>query len=306
MAGRALVTGAAGSIGQVLVGELTHRGFQVDAWDISRPPDGDSVVGSQVDLRMPVDTELVHGYELVAHLASCTENRDDRSSLSDHLGSVAMTVHLLEALEKVPPAKVFLTSSQLVYRPGDSQPKEDSAVAAGTGFAAAKLASEAFLAAFSHRTGVPGVAFRLSNVIGPGTNRGVVADFVRKAVDAPPDGSVRVGGGTRHRRSFLSLRDCAQAMAWWAIETAPDGFQVVNVANRSSTSIADIADIVAEVTDVPFEVERDAENPSWHGDPGTVLPDVSRLTETGWLPAASSDQAVREAVTGLWERWSVR
>ncbi|MEW2402223.1 NAD-dependent epimerase/dehydratase family protein [Streptomyces sp. NPDC046862] len=300
---RALVTGAAGSIGAVVVDELAGRGFEVDGWDITEPAVRPGVTTAEVDLRRPVPRGLVRPYRLVIHLASVTENRDDRSSLVDHLGSVGMTAHLLDALSEEVPGAVVTTSSQLVYETGRQHPAEESPVAAATAFAAAKIASEAFLEAFGHRSGVPTAVFRLANIIGPTTRRGVVHDFVRRAGEAATaGGAVRITGSTHHRRSFLSLGDCASAIVERA-DALPDStpdHQVLNVANLDSVSIADVADVVAAVTGIPFDAETHSERLAWHGDPGTVLPDISRLSATGWRPRSTSREAVHQAAAGLW------
>ena len=306
MAEHALVTGAAGTIGREVVGELVRRGFEVDAWDIVEPAAGPAVNPARIDLGRSVADPPGKNYRFVAHLASCTENRDDRSTLGDHLSTVAMTVNLLEALGPTPPGVVCVTSSQLVYGPGENSPDESAAVAARTAFAAAKLASEAFLEAYGYRSGAPTVAFRLSNVVGPSTGRGVIHDFVRRAAQTPGGSAVRITGATRHRRSFLTIRDCARAMVRHALDTDRKGHEVVNVANHDSVSIADIADIISGVTGVPFDVEKDSRSLAWAGDAGTVLPRIGRLTDAGWSPDATSRQAVREAAEGHWKQRAAR
>ncbi|MEV4948782.1 NAD-dependent epimerase/dehydratase family protein [Streptomyces sp. NPDC053755] len=303
MTQRALVTGAAGSIGEAVVGELVDRGFEVDAWDLVEPRDRPGVTPVGVDLRQPVDPALVRDYRLVVHLASVTENRDDRSSLLDHLHSLAMTAHLLDALGERVPGAVVTTSSQLVYEAGTQHPDERAPVAATTGFAAAKIASEAFLEAYGQRSGVPTAVFRLANIVGPATRRGVVHDFVRRAGEAAAAGdAVKITGSTHHRRSFLSLADCASALVDLsdALPGSPAGRRVFNVANLDSVSIADVADVVAAVTGVDFVLERHSDELAWRGDAGTVLPDTARLTAAGWRPRASSREAVRQAAAGLW------
>ncbi|GGV87797.1 NAD-dependent epimerase/dehydratase family protein [Streptomyces griseoloalbus] len=309
MADRALVTGAAGAIGEAVVGELVRRGFEVDAWDLVEPCPGRGVTAAVVDLRRPVDPALVRDYRLVVHLASVTENRDDRSGLLDHLSSLSMTAHLLDALTERVPGAVVTTSSQLVYASGPQHPDERAPVAAATGFAAAKIASEAFVEAYGHRSGVPTAVFRLANIVGPATRRGVIHDFVRRAGEAAgTTGVVGITGSTHHRRSFLSLEDCASAIVELsdALPGAALGQRVVNVANRDSVSIADVADVVAEVTGVTFTVEEHSDELAWRGDAGTVLPDTARLTATGWSPRATSREAVHQAAAGLWASWAHR
>ncbi|QOW01840.1 NAD-dependent epimerase/dehydratase family protein (plasmid) [Rhodococcus pyridinivorans] len=297
------MTGAAGSIGQAVVDELLKRGFEVDAWDIIEPRARQGVTTTEVDLRHPVDRNLVQPYQLVIHLASVTENRDDRSNLIDHLSSLSMTTHLLDALTDPVPGAVVTTSSQLVYAVGQQHPREESPVAANTGFTAAKIASEAFLKAYGHRSSVPTAAFRLANIVGPTTRRGVVYDFVRRAGEAARTAStVRITGSTHHRRSFLSLADCASAIVELAAAlpgSAPEQ-QIYNISNVDSVSIAEIAEIVAAVTGVVFDIEKHSNQLAWRGDPGTVLPDTARLAATGWRPGQESRTAVRHTAVGLW------
>ncbi len=297
MSGLALVTGASGSIGRAVTRDLTGRGFRVHAWDVRPPAAVPGVSPSTVDLTRPL-TAPPAPYDLVVHLAACTENRDDRSTLSDHLGSVAMTVHLLEHLEPSPPPVLVLTSSQLVYPATAPAPAEDDPVRAATGFSAGKIACEAFAGAFAQRAGTRTIACRLSNIVGAHTDRGVVFDFVKRALHAGA-GPVPITGAAHHRRSFMTPEDCADAMISYALLHREPGSEVVNIASDGGTAIFEVADIVAEVTGVPFTVEQESRELAWRGDTGTVLPDVSRLTRHGWRPRRSSNEAVRHAAQGI-------
>lgn len=296
---RALVTGAAGSIGRVLVDELTARGFVVDAWDVITPSTQGRAVGQAVDLTRPISAGPLPHYRIVAHLASVTENRHDRSTFSDHATSVAMTANLLDALAAQPPEVLLVTSSQLVYAPGVQEPTEESPRSPVSGFAAAKSAVEEFVRAFSARTETPTVAMRLGNVIGPTTRRGVVHDFVQRARAAEALGQpVEISGSVHHRRSFVSLRDCVRALLH--VGLAHDtGHEVVNLANVDSVSIAEIAAAVEEVTGVPFILPEGEQGLPWIGDPGTVLPVTSRLVGYGWTWEMSSREVVIAAARGM-------
>lgn len=299
---RVLVTGAAGAIGGAVVREFVRRGFEVDAWDRVACAASDSVRPAAVDLLDVVPEPADGGYRVVAHLAACTENRDDRSRLADHAGTVAMTANVLDAVSAAPPQVVLLTSSQLVYDASVRGPDESSPVRPATAFAAAKLGAEGFLEAFGQRSGVRTVVLRLANVIGPATDRGVVHDFVRRAAEAPADG-VHVDGSTHHRRAFLSLDDCAAALAHLAVADERSGHELFNVANSDSVSIAAIAAIVADVTGVPFITDDASDQLAWQGDPGSVLPSTRRLLATGWAPRATSGQVVRAAAEAIRARY---
>jgi UDP-glucose 4-epimerase len=205
-------------------------------------------------------------------------------------------VALLEGLCADPPAVVVLTSTQLVYGPTAAAVEEMTAVRPATLFAAAKAAAEAFLCAYTQRTGTRGVACRLANVVGPRARRGVISDLVGQLREDPS--KLKVLGDGRQRRSFVHVDDCVSALLTSA-GGAAGGWSALNVSNTDSITVAEVAGIVAQccpqvVAELQFEGGS-----SWQGDATALHPDPARLLALGWRPSHTSAEAVRATARGM-------
>ena len=163
-----------------------------------------------------------------------------------------------------------------------------------TSFAAAKAAAEAFLCAFAARSGGNAVICRLTNIVGPGIPRGVVADLARRLRADPARLSV-LGDG-RQRRSFLHVEDCVTALITAA--SAARGLAVLNVSNTDTITVAEIARIVADCGGRDTTIEFTGGS-AWHGDAIALHPSPRRLLDLGWRPAYDCAAAVRSAARSL-------
>jgi UDP-glucose 4-epimerase len=319
--GRAVVTGGAGFIGAALVAALRRDGVPVTV--IDRMPwadagrlhplragtgDGGGLSYHVADVRDPDRLRpLLAGAEVVYHLSANTENRGDRAGrTADFTDTVGGTVGLLEALTATPgaaPARVVMTSSQLVYGPTP----DDSAITEQTGvprpttrFAAGKTAAEAFLRAYAHEHELPAAAGRLSNIVGPGMRRGIIPDLVRRLADTPE--RIQVLGDGRQTRSYLHVDDCVAALRVLATAGTDTGapFSVFHVCNSDAISAQRVAEIIAaEYPHGTPSVGRTGGRQGWRGDVPTLRIRPDALRALGWRPRRTSEQAVRDTARAL-------
>lgn len=297
---RALVTGAAGFIGTALTRALLARDHAVTMLDLRLAPVEDPNARQEVvDVRdRDRIADLVGGHDVVFHLAANTENRPGLAGRWDDCDiTVGGTVALLEALVADPPTVMVLTSTQLVYGSDAGSADElTTALRPATPFAAAKAAAEAFLCAYTERTGARGVACRLANVVGPGVPRGVVADLSARLCRDPQ--RLRVLGDGRQRRTYVHVDDCVSALLT-AAEASGPGFAAFNVSNRDSIDVAEVARIIAGCCpDGAPEIEF-AGGSAWQGDATVLHPDPGRLLALGWHLTHHSREAIWSAAHAM-------
>lgn len=305
MHGSVVVTGGLGMIGRALTQHLVCCGYEVRILDRVAPDVAVEILGdlptcsySQVDLRCePAANHLPDHVTTVFHLAALTENRPEHATSHAHVSeTVAATANLLDSLNSAAPVTIVLASSQLVYGSRSPRPAEHAPTAPETPFSAAKLASEAFLQAHCAGARHTGIAARLCNVVGPGIGRGIVVDLVGRLSKSRD--SLQVLGHGRQRRSYLSSDDCASALVHLATRRL-DAFNVFNVANRDALTALEVAQAVANACE-RAEVDVSASGAdTWQGDAGDLSPDISKLLGTGWLPRASSGEAVSRTARWL-------
>ncbi|QBR92056.1 NAD-dependent epimerase/dehydratase family protein [Nocardioides euryhalodurans] len=164
---KVLVTGAAGSIGRVLLPGLTDRGHQVAGLDLVPAPEGHDGPWHNVDCTDPDAVLAVFEAERpdgVVHLAGIPEE----ASLAAELGShVVTTAALLEAMLAHGVGRiVYASSNHAVGRTprsehlgADARPRPD------TFYGVAKVSAEALLSLYADRFGLDAVACRIGSFL---------------------------------------------------------------------------------------------------------------------------------------------
>jgi len=163
-------------------------------------------------------------------------------------------------------------------------------------YAAAKLASEAFISAFATSAGIRSWIFRLANLVGPGVTQGILHDFVDRLLLDPT--RLRVLGHRSSRRPYLHVADALDAIMLAYLSTR-DGelVKAFNLGAKTMLDVAQVAEIVAAemgLAGIPIEFAQDA--PAATGDIRSLSCDVSRIESLGWQCHRSSEEAIRAAV----------
>ena len=251
---RLLVTGAAGSIGSVLVVGLTDRGHDVLGLDQRAAPDGYGDRWYTVDVTDPdavdaVFTDLHHegGLDAVVHLAGNPDEASLPESLHSHVVSTAI---LLDAMVAHGVGRMVYASSNhavgLTPRTDllttDVRPRPD------TFYGVAKVAAEGLLSLYADRHGIDAVALRIGSfLVQPETRRGLstwlshgdAVRLVHAALTAPTPGYVVVYGVSANTR------------AWWDLGSARAlGYDPQDDAEQFADQVPDREEDAAEAAHV--------------------------------------------------------
>jgi uronate dehydrogenase len=214
---RILVTGAAGSIGRVLLPGLTDRGHEVVGLDRVPPPDGHEGAWHTTDCADPdavaavfADTRL----EAVVHLAG----HPDEASLPDSLTShVVTTAALLDAMVEHDVSRlVYAGSNHAVGRTPRTEllttevrPRPDTFYGVG------KVAAEALMSLYADRYALDAVSCRIGSFL--------------------PEPET-----TRHLSTWLSHDDCVR-MVDAALTTTAPGFALLYGISANTRAWWDLA-----------------------------------------------------------------
>jgi uronate dehydrogenase len=259
---RVLVTGAAGSIGTILLPGLTARGHEVIGLDRSTAPDGSDTAWYAVDCTDPDAVEAVFadlarsgGIEAVVHLAGIPTEASLTEELDSH---VVSTAALLDAMVRHGVDRmVYASSNHAVGRTPrtdllttDVRPRPD------TFYGVAKVAAEALLSLYVDRHGIDAVALRIGSFLPqPETRRGLstwlshddAVHMVDAALTAPAPGFAVVYGISANSR------------AWWDLEPGRAlGYHPEDDAEAFAAEIPERAEDEVEAGHVggPFVTER--------------------------------------------------
>nr|ABH02996.1 SpaM [Spirochaeta aurantia] len=308
--GRTLVAGGAGFLGAHLVRRLATKTQVVVVDDLSA---GQTSVLEEfkalgvttlvMDCRetKALVAALQSGDTLdrIIHLAANSDIR--RSALEPEIElnkTFETTVSLLAVAAALGCNEFIFASSSAVYGDWPGQRLSELTPCRPISYyGAAKLASEAFIAAAVHNQPLAACILRLPNVIGSGMTHGVLVDFVEKLRRDPRVLSI-LGDGSQ-RKSFLLVDEVVDVMVLPGIVPTL-GVSTYNVAVDDNLSIQEVARIVLRELRLKDVTISCGTSPNgWVGDVRWYLMDGSSLALQGWRAQRSSSEAVTAAIRQL-------
>jgi UDP-glucose 4-epimerase len=305
----ALVTGGAGFVGSHLVESLVASGQTVrvlDNFDTGLDsnlselgPAPEVFPGDVGDAGIVLDA--CKGVDVVYHLAAqASVQKSVEQPLEAHRICCTGTVNVLDAARKQGVRRVVFAASSSAYGAWSSPGPQDESVplAPLSPYAAAKLASEMYLQAFTASYGLETVRLRFFNIFGPRQRAdspysGVIAIFLSllSAGKAP----VIFGDGL-NSRDFVYVGNAVQALRKAASSPAASG-QVYNIGTgRSITLLGLVAAINALLGKniTPRHAEARA------GDVRLSCADITRARlDLGYNPEISLEEGLERTLSWM-------
>lgn len=206
--------------------------------------------------------------------------------------NLAIQTNVIEGARRTGAAKLLFLGSSCIYPKLAPQPIPEEALLTGPleptneWYAIAKIAGLKLCQAYRRQYGCDFISAMPTNLYGPGDNfdlegSHVLPAMVRKAYEAKVERrpELVVWGSGTPKREFLHVDDCADALVH-LLKTYSDELHI-NVGSGQEVSIAELAQLVTEVTGFEGVLVYDRSRPD--GTPRKRL-DVSRLTALGWSP----------------------
>lgn len=293
---RIFIAGHRGLVGSALWRHFTTRGFR-------------NLVGrtsSELDLRDARATAaffaearpsvVINAAAVVGGIAANAARPAD--FLSDNL---RIQVNLLDTAVASGVERFLFLGSSCIYPKFAAQPITEDSLLTGRleetneGFAMAKLAGVGHVVAIRRQHGFPYTCALPTNLYGPGdnfnpANSHVLPAMIRRFHEAVQNGSSQVTcwGTGRPRREFLYVDDLADA-CHFLLDNFDDD-RPINVGIGADLSIAEIAELIADIVGYRGEICWDTSKPD-----GTYqkLLDVGRLDDLGWKPKTGLADGVR-------------
>ena len=275
---RVFVTGGSGFLGSHLVERLQARGAEVTA---PRRAECDLL-----DARAIADAFGIARPQLVMHLAATVggigANRENPGRY--FYDNALMGINVIEAARRAAVDKTLVVGTVCAYPKFTPVPFREDEIWNGypeetnAPYGLAKKMLLVQLQAYRQQYGMNGVYLIPVNLYGPRDNFAldsshVIPALIRKCVEARLAGRdrIEVWGSGRASREFLFVEDCVDGLMLGAERY--DGSEPINLGTGEEISIADLAQLIAELSEYRGKLDFNPDLPD--GQPRRCL-DTSR------------------------------
>jgi UDP-glucuronate 4-epimerase len=312
---RVLVTGGAGFIGSHVSERLVARGDEVvivDSFDtfydtaIKRryiAPLLESGAATLIeqdicDAAALNDALGSTSIEAIIHLAARAGVRPSLDRPLDYVRTnVEGTQSVLELARSRAIKPFVFGSSSSVY--GDSTPVPFSESASAdtpiSPYAATKRAAELLCHSHAHLFGISVICLRLFTVYGPRQRPDLAIHKFAKLMSRGEEIPFFGDGSTERDYTFVDdIVNGVERALDWAVAAPASAFEIVNLGESQTTSLAELVDLISEALDVTPKLRR---LPGQPGDVQRTCADVSRARKLiGYEPRTSMEEGIRRFV----------
>jgi GDP-4-dehydro-6-deoxy-D-mannose reductase len=307
MAGRVLVTGGAGFVGQWLCHAMLQQGWTVFAGTLDGPPRNhvlsDDVreairwlpldVRSDDSIRGALDTSQPNRVVHLAGIAYPPEANADPDRAHD-VNAVGVKRLIVSLASTNPAARVLVVGSAEQYGPHAASEyplRESAGLSPLTAYARSKAAQERFALEASSVTGVRVVLTRSFNHSGAGhADTYLIPSLVRRARELPREGgTLRIGNSTPIR-DYLHVADVIDAYTL-LLEHGRSG-EIYNVSSGRGVTVRQVAECVLKRVGVHADITEDPALVRSNDMPILIGDNTKLRRTTGWAPRRSIDDII--------------
>lgn len=302
-----LVTGGAGFIGSHLDDALVARGHNLTVVDnlvLGRKENIEHLIGSP-NFRF-IETDLLDmdkmraifsegKFDMVYHLAANSDiQKGGKDPLVDYNLTFNTTFNVLQLLKEFEIKKFFFASTSAIYGETYDVLNEDyGPLKPVSNYGAGKLASEAFISAFSSTYGIQTWITRFPNVVGERFTHGVIYDFIKKLRNNPEE--LEVLGNGEQCKPYVYVKDLVEAILY-VIDHADEKYNVYMIGSDSRTKVKEIAAMVIEEMGLNAKIRYTGGDRGWVGDVPEFRYDLTKINKLGWTAPHNSNESVRLAI----------
>lgn len=304
---RVLVTGGAGFIGSHLDDALIARGHHITVVDnlvlgrkenIAHLMDNPNFKFVEADI---LDADAMHklfkegDFEMVYHLAANSDiQKGGKDPMVDYQLTFNTTFQILQLLKEFEIKKFFFASTSAIFGETYDVLNEDyGPLKPVSNYGAGKLASEAFISAFSSTYGIQTWITRFPNVVGERFTHGVIYDFIKKLRNNPKE--LEVLGNGEQCKPYVYVKDLVEGILY-VIDHASDKYNVYMLGSDSRTKVKEIAAMVIDEMGLDAQIKYTGGDRGWVGDVPEFRYDLTKVNTLGWVAPHNSNDSVRLAI----------
>lgn len=293
-----LILGASGFIGQALTRALCNDTPVIAVSRSPLPFELPNVEAITGNFRTPASlSPLIARCSSVVHLATTsTPGTSAARALNEVQTNLQFTAALLEGMQDHPQVDLlYFSSGGSLYDddPSAGPSSETSPVRPRSYHGAAKLASEAFIEAWSTQNNSRAVILRPSNVYGPGQPERPGFGIVPAAMGHLLRGeALHIWGDGHARRDYVFLDDVVRLTKLILERETPEGCHIFNVCSESSISLNDLLSTIEATADRPLTRIYEAGRAV---DASCIAMSAASAAKTyGWRHQTSLEEGIRK------------
>tara|TARA_B110000908_G_C10245005_1_gene448304 strand:+ start:547 stop:1497 length:951 start_codon:yes stop_codon:yes gene_type:complete len=304
---RILVTGGAGFIGSHLCDSLIAKNHTITVVD-------NLLLGKKENINHLIDRsdfkfineDLLHinelklifqegQFDMIFHLAANSDiQKGGNNPEVDYELTFNTTFNVLQCMREFEVKKLFFASTSAIYgETYDKLTENYGPLQPVSNYGAGKLASEAFISAFSSTYNIKTWIARFPNVVGERFTHGVIYDFIHKLLKNPF--TLEVLGNGEQYKPYLYVKDLVAGILF-IYENTNDKYNVYNLGSGSRTKVKEIAQMVIEEMGLNAEIKYTGGDRGWIGDVPEFKYDLTKITNLGWHATNNSNDSVRLAI----------
>ena len=304
---RILITGGAGFIGSHLCDSLIAKNHTITIVDnllLGRKENINHLIGRSDFIFIQED--LLHldklkqifsegQFNMVFHLAANSDiQKGGNDPEVDYNLTFNTTFNVLQCMREFGVEKLFFASTSAIYGETNDRLFENyGPLQPVSNYGAGKLASEAFISAFSLAYDIQTWIARFPNVVGERFTHGVIFDFINRLKKDP--GVLTVLGNGEQNKPYLYVKDLVVGILF-VCQNANDRYNVYNLGSDTRTKVKEIAQMVIEEMGLSAEIKYTGGDRGWIGDVPEFKYDLKKINNLGWHAAHNSDDSVRLAI----------
>lgn len=302
-----LVTGGAGFIGSHLCDALYERGYDITVVDnlvLGRVENIQHLIGQprfkfvKADILDADHMKSVFyegNFDMVYHLAANSDiQKGGKDPMVDYNLTFNTTFQILQLMKDFNVKKLFFASTSAIYGETNHCLTENyGPLQPVSNYGAGKLASEAFISAFSSNYDIQTWITRFPNVVGERFTHGVIHDFIKKLRNNPEE--LEVLGNGEQCKPYVYVKDLVRGILF-VIDNAHDRYNVFNLGSDSRTKVKEIASMVIEEMGLNAKINYTGGDRGWKGDVPEFKYNLDKINSLGWYAEYDSNESVRIAI----------
>jgi nucleoside-diphosphate-sugar epimerase len=221
---KVLITGSSGFIGTHLTKKMKKEGFKVVTFDIKENKSNDV-------RNFKTLLEKSKGCDVIVHLAAlCIDSESLEKPYEYFSTNVLGTLNALEVARRIKVKKFLFASS--------------AGIGKRTPYSLSKLLGEELCMFYNKHYNVPTYILRIYNVYGPGNEKGVIYNFVKRALKNKP---IIINFDGKQERDFIHVDDVVKSIILLLRKKYKPG--IYEIGTGKSIKIIDLAKLIISLTD---------------------------------------------------------